>query len=85
MKRINKFLLVPCFLKFLTVHGTILLTRKNLRKAVLGVTGFLVLMGLSHSAMAADLPASAISAGDTAWVLLSAGLVFLMTPGLAFF
>src|SRR6187455_2991642 len=26
-----------------------------------------------------------ISAGDTAWVLLSAALVLLMTPGLAFF
>lgn len=28
---------------------------------------------------------STISAGDTAWVLVSAALVFLMTPGLAFF
>ena len=26
-----------------------------------------------------------ISAGDTAWVLASAALVMLMTPGLAFF
>ena len=26
-----------------------------------------------------------ISAGDTAWVLISAALVLLMTPGLAFF
>ena len=26
-----------------------------------------------------------ISAGDTAWVLTSTGLVMLMTPGLAFF
>ena len=26
-----------------------------------------------------------ISAGDTAWVLMSTGLVMLMTPGLAFF
>jgi len=26
-----------------------------------------------------------ISSGDTAWVLLSAALVMLMTPGLAFF
>ena len=26
-----------------------------------------------------------INAGDTAWVLVSAALVFLMTPGLAFF
>ncbi len=29
--------------------------------------------------------APAISAGDTAWVLISTGLVLLMTPGLAFF
>ncbi len=29
--------------------------------------------------------APALNAGDTAWVLLSAGLVMLMTPGLAFF
>ncbi len=29
--------------------------------------------------------ASPISAGDTAWVLMSAALVMLMTPGLAFF
>ncbi|MDR1430753.1 MAG: ammonia channel protein, partial [Propionibacteriaceae bacterium] len=26
-----------------------------------------------------------INAGDTAWVLISAALVFVMTPGLAFF
>ena len=26
-----------------------------------------------------------INAGDTAWVLISAALVLLMTPGLAFF
>ena len=26
-----------------------------------------------------------LSAGDTAWVLISAALVMLMTPGLAFF
>ena len=31
------------------------------------------------------MPASPISAGDTAWVLVSAALVMLMTPGLAFF
>jgi Amt family ammonium transporter len=30
-------------------------------------------------------PAPVISAGDTAWVLMSAALVMLMTPGLAFF
>ncbi len=33
----------------------------------------------------AEARASAISAGDTAWLLTSAALVLLMTPGLAFF
>jgi Amt family ammonium transporter len=36
-------------------------------------------------AAAVPAPAAAISAGDTAWVLASAALVLLMTPGLAFF
>jgi len=36
-------------------------------------------------AVAADAAPSTISAGDTAWLLSSAGLVLLMTPGLAFF
>ena len=34
--------------------------------------------------MAAE-PESAINAGDTAWVLISAALVFVMTPALALF
>ena len=33
----------------------------------------------------APAPASTLDTGDTAWVLASAGLVLLMTPGLAFF
>ena len=37
------------------------------------------------AAAPAAAPAPAISAGDTAWVLASAALVLLMTPGLAFF
>lgn len=38
------------------------------------------------AAFAADETAAAtIDTGDTAWVLISAALVFLMTPGLAFF
>lgn len=45
--------------------------------------GFLFLLGCPTVVWAAD--GSAINAGDTAWVLVSAGLVFLMTPGLAFF
>ncbi len=35
--------------------------------------------------MTAALPPDAISAGDTAWVLVSAALVMVMVPGLAFF
>ncbi len=59
-----------------------------MRKATkwfLGSAGFLMLMGISGLALAADAAAPVINAGDTAWVLISAGLVFLMTPGLAFF
>ncbi len=37
------------------------------------------------SAMAADGAAPKVDGGDTAWVLISAALVMLMTPGLAFF
>ncbi len=36
-------------------------------------------------AFAADAPAPTNDSGDTAWILLSAALVLLMTPGLAFF
>lgn len=39
-------------------------------------------LGMSN-AFAADAPV--VNNGDTAWVLISAALVFLMTPGLAFF
>ena len=35
--------------------------------------------------VAAQPDVSNINSGDTAWVLASAGLVMLMTPGLAFF
>ena len=57
----------------------------KLRKWFLGITGFMTLMGVSKLALAADAAAPVINTGDTAWVLISAGLVFLMTPGLAFF
>lgn len=45
--------------------------------------GVFLMVGNASLAMAAD--ALAIDTGDTAWMLVSAGLVFLMTPGLAFF
>lgn len=43
-----------------------------------------VLMGLPGTALAAE-AAPVVDTGDTAWVLMSAALVMLMTPGLAFF
>ena len=42
-----------------------------------------VLLGIPGTAWAAEAPV--IDTGDTAWVLISAALVMLMTPGLAFF
>ena len=55
-----------------------------------GKAAALAAAGLSSAAASAvwaqAAPATpAISAGDTAWVLVSAALVLLMTPGLAFF
>jgi hypothetical protein len=46
--------------------------------AAIGIVG----AGAAHAQEAA---ASTISAGDTAWLLISCALVMLMTPGLAFF
>ncbi|HEY5038976.1 MAG TPA: ammonia channel protein, partial [bacterium] len=71
----------------------------SLRKksVVLATAGFSFLVAVSAMAQQAAAPvaaatlapaapaAPAISAGDTAWVLASAALVLLMTPGLAFF
>ncbi len=59
--------------------------RNRLKRWSLGVAAFLTLMGISRLGLAADGAVPVINTGDTAWVLLSAGLVFLMTPGLAFF
>ncbi len=50
-----------------------------------GSAFILMLFAAARTAWAADPAAPAISGGDTAWVLVSAALVFLMTPGLAFF
>ncbi len=58
---------------------------KKIRKWFFGITGLMVFMGVSRLAPAADAVVPVINTGDTAWVLLSAALVFLMTPGLAFF
>ena len=52
-------------------------------KSRLTLAGTLIL--LLPAAVFAEEPASAISSGDTAWMLVSTALVMLMTPGLAFF
>lgn len=52
--------------------------------SILSMTAiFMALM--ASMVFAADDTTAAIDTGDTAWVLISAALVFLMTPGLAFF
>jgi ammonium transporter, Amt family len=52
----------------------------------IGAIALLLLGGpLTGSAMAQAADANPINSGDTAWMLVSAGLVLLMTPGLAFF
>ena len=61
------------------------LRMKKLTKWFLGMAGFMALIGISKLALAADAVVPVINTGDTAWVLLSAAFVFLMTPGLAFF
>lgn len=55
--------------------------------ALLCLSGFVMADDAAKATTAAVVaPASLpISAGDTAWVLMSAALVLLMTPGLAFF
>ena len=54
--------------------------KKNIFAFVL--LGIASLSPVCAQAAGLDLP---ISSGDTAWVLISAGLVLLMTPALAFF
>ncbi|HNX68155.1 MAG TPA: ammonium transporter [Candidatus Omnitrophota bacterium] len=58
---------------------------KRIVRIFCGIAGFLLLMTLSKVALAAEGSTPGINAGDTAWILVSAALVFLMTPGLAFF
>lgn len=54
----------------------------------LGLTGLVLLLSVAGPTLTfaqGAAPAAKIDTGDTAWVLASAGLVLLMTPGLAFF
>ncbi len=58
---------------------------RQIRKYLWAGAVFLMFLGLSKTVWAATSVIPDISGGDTAWVLVSAALVFLMTPGLAFF
>ncbi len=65
----------------------------GIAKIALVAIGLLVLTGAANCTLAGDQAQAAAAApvqakvdsGDTAWVLVSAALVMLMTPGLAFF
>lgn len=46
---------------------------------------FLLILCVSSMAFASDGDIAKLDSGDTAWVLISAALVFIMTPGLGFF
>ncbi len=74
-------------MKFL--QGLVLFLRKKpavLAMAVFSVLSLVPVWAQQAAPAAPAAPATpAISAGDTAWVLASAALVLLMTPGLAFF
>ena len=50
-----------------------------------GLAAFFAMITIPKILLASETAALAVNTGDTAWVLISAGLVFLMTPGLAFF
>ena len=58
----------------------------------MGVTGALLLAGITLPSLGAELtaqvtstpPAAVLDSGDIAWMLVASALVMLMTPGLAF-
>jgi ammonium transporter, Amt family len=50
-----------------------------------GLLGLSLAAASAAPALAQGTPAPTINSGDTAWILVSAALVLLMTPGLAFF
>ena len=54
-------------------------------KSILGALALFAAGTGSAMAQSADSPAAGFNTGDTAWVLASAALVMLMTPGLGFF
>ncbi len=58
---------------------------KTIKRLLGGIAMFLAVVMTPKILMASEGAAPAINAGDTAWMLVCAALVFLMTPGLAFF
>ena len=74
-----------------------ILRSRNMRLGVWILASFIILMSAAPGALAgqsntptvaaapAPAPQPTVDTGDTAWVLISAALVMLMTPGLAFF
>ena len=65
-----------------TEHRTQTKKRKGLTKKVPALTSVFWALSIA-SAFAGE--ASKVDSGDTAWILVSAALVMLMTPGLALF
>ena len=58
---------------------------RKISKYLWGGAIFFMFLGISQTVWAVGSVVPVISGGDTAWILISAALVFLMTPGLAFF
>jgi Amt family ammonium transporter len=75
------FIAVSCFLTTASAFAQ----QAAAPAAPAGSTSSPQVVPAAPAATAAAPAAPAISAGDTAWVLASAALVLLMTPGLAFF
>lgn len=57
----------------------------NMLRRTLRITGIAIALAAAGTAARAESPATAVNAGDTAFVLMSAALVLFMTVGLAFF
>ncbi len=55
------------------------------RKTVIGLTAIISILCVNTFADSGTVGALPIDSGDTAWLMISAALVMLMTPGLAFF
>ncbi|HOW87524.1 MAG TPA: ammonium transporter [Candidatus Omnitrophota bacterium] len=58
---------------------------KKMTLLLKGMAAIFAMIAFPKILLASETAPLAVNGGDTAWVLISAGLVFLMTPGLAFF